>query len=179
MINHRLRRFILNGGLIAYPTESCYGLGCSPFLYKPIMKINILKKRAKNKNFIVIGSNLNQFNRLINIMNKNEKRKLHTKWPGPHTWLIKAKIKSPKWLISSNKIALRIPSFIPCRRITNEVGCPVISTSLNKSGKRSIKNYRDAHRLFNGRVKIIKGRIGRNRKPSSIHDFSSGIIYRD
>ncbi len=179
MINHRLRRFILNGGLIAYPTESCYGLGCSPFLYKSIIRINILKKREKNKNFIVIGSSLNQFNKLINIMNANEKRKLHTKWPGPHTWLIKANIKSPKWLISSNKIALRIPSFMPCKRITNGINHPVISTSLNKSGKRSIKNYRDACRLFNGKVKIIKGRIGRNRNPSSIHDFSSGMIYRN
>ena len=179
MINHRLRRFILNGGLIAYPTESCYGLGCSPFLYKSIIRINILKKREKNKNFIVIGSSLNQFNKLINIMNANEKRKLHTKWPGPHTWLIKANIKSPKWLISSNKIALRIPSFMPCRKLINEISYPIISTSLNKSGKRSIKNYRDACRLFNGEVKIIRGRIGRNRKPSSIYDFYSGIIYRD
>jgi L-threonylcarbamoyladenylate synthase len=112
-------------------------------------------------------------------MNTNEKRRLHTKWPGPHTWLINANIKSPKWLISSNKIALRIPSFKPCRDITNGISYPVISTSLNKSGMRSIKNYRDASRLFNGKVKIIKGRIGRNRKPSSIHDFSSGMIYRN
>lgn len=178
-MNHRLLRFILNGGLIAYPTESCYGLGCSPFLYKAITKINNLKNRARNKNFIIIGNELSQFGRLIKDMNTNEKKKLHNKWPGPHTWLIKAKIKSPKWLISSNKIALRIPSFSPCKRITKEIGHPVISTSLNKSGKRSIKNYRDARRLFNGKVKIIKGRIGRNRKPSSIHDFSSGLIYRD
>jgi L-threonylcarbamoyladenylate synthase len=179
LINHRLRRFILNGGLIAYPTESCYGLGCSPFLYKATMKINILKNRAKNKNFIVIGNNLTQFDRLINIMNANEKSKIYTKGPGPHTWLIKPNIRSPKWLISSNKIALRIPSFMPCRRIINEISHSFISTSLNKSGKRPIKNYRDACRLFSGKVKIIKGRIGKNRKPSSIHDFSSGIIYRD
>jgi len=178
-MNHRLRRFILNGGLIAYPTESCYGLGCSPFLYKAILKVNDLKSRAKNKNFIVIGSSISQFDRLINIMNTNEKKRLHTKWPGPHTWLIKANTKSPKWLISSNKIALRIPSFRPCKKITKQINQPVISTSLNKSGKRPIKNYRDACRLFNGKIKIINGRIGKNRKPSSIHDFSTGRIYRD
>ena len=178
-MNHRLLRFILNGGLIAYPTESCYGLGCSPFLYNAITKINNLKNRSKNKNFIIIGNELRQFDRLIKDMNTNEKKKLHTKWPGPHTWLINANKKSPKWLTSSNKIALRIPSFMPCKRITKAINQPVISTSLNKSGKRSIKNYRGACRLFNGKVKIIKGQIGKNRKPSSIHDFSSGIIYRE
>ena len=179
MINHRLRRFILRGGLVAYPTESCYGLGCSPFLYKAIKRINTLKNRAKNKNFIVIGNNFPQLSSLINIMNANEKKKLHTKWPGPHTWLIEANIKSPKWLISSSKIALRIPSFRPSRIIIKEINQPVISTSLNKSGKRSIKTYRDACRLFNGKVKIINGRVGRNRKPSSIQDFSTGMIHRD
>ena len=179
MINNRLLRFILKGGIIAYPTESCYGLGCDPFLYKAIMKINTLKNRTKNKNFIIIGSELTQFNKLIKNMNTNEKKRLHTKWPGAHTWLVEANKKTPKWLTSSNKIALRIPSFIHCIRITQAINQPVISTSLNKSGKKPIKSYRDACRLFNGKVKIINGQIGRNRKPSSIHDFSTGKIYRN
>ena len=179
MINHRLRRFIIDGGIIAYPTESCFGLGCSPFSYKAIKKLNVLKNRAKNKNLISIAANLEQFDKFIDANNVSDKKKLLIKWPGHHTWLVKANQKSPKWLISSNKIALRIPSFIPCRKILLSVGQPNTSTSLNKSGKRSIKNFRDASRLFHGKVKIIRGRIGKNKKPSSIQDFSTGIIYRD
>ena len=143
------------------------------------MKINNVKNRAKNKNFIVIGSSLSQFDRLIKNINMPERRKLNSRWPGPHTWLVEANTKSPKWLISSNKIALRIPSFMACKIISKEINMPVISTSLNMSGKKPIKNYRDACRLFNGKVKIINGRIGRNKKPSSIHDLSTGKIFRN
>ncbi|MBT4183157.1 MAG: Sua5/YciO/YrdC/YwlC family protein, partial [Nitrosomonadales bacterium] len=90
MKNIRLKRFIANGGVVAYPTESCFGLGCNPQNFRGIKKLNLLKKRPTNKNFILIAAELKQIKNIIQKLNKKQIENLYTKWPGPHTWLIKA-----------------------------------------------------------------------------------------
>tara|TARA_B100000787_G_scaffold150413_1_gene122909 strand:- start:546 stop:1085 length:540 start_codon:yes stop_codon:yes gene_type:complete len=176
--NHRLVRFIRRGGIIAYPTESCFGLGCDPKNKKAINKIIKLKKRSLNKNFILIGSSLKHFDYFTNSFNDVTKENLFSKWPGPHTWIIKANNRCPNWLKSNSKIALRIPSFSNCQALINSIDMAITSSSLNLSGKIPLKNYRDVCRFLPDQVKLIKGRIGKNRNPSVIQDFKTKNIIR-
>ena len=176
--NHRLSRFIRRGGIIAYPTESSFGLGCDPQNKKAINKIIRLKKRSHNKNFILIGSSINQFAKFLDPINDSIKKNLFAKWPGPHTWILNANNICPCWLKNNSKIALRIPSFSPCRSLNKSIGMAITSTSLNLSGKVPLKNYRDVFRFLPTQVKIIKGRIGKNKKPSVIQDFKTMKIIR-
>jgi len=178
MKNHRLVRFIRRGGIIAYPTESCFGLGCDPKNKKAINKIIKLKKRSLNKNFILIGSSLKHFDYFTNSFNDVTKENLFSKWPGPHTWIIKANNRCPNWLKSNSKIALRIPSFSNCQALINSIDMAITSSSLNLSGKIPLKNYRDVCRFLPDQVKLIKGRIGKNRNPSVIQDFKTKKIIR-
>ena len=178
MKNHRLVRFIRRGGIIAYPTESCFGLGCDPKNKKAINKIIKLKKRSLNKNFILIGSSLKHFDYFTNSLNDVTKENLFSKWPGPHTWIIKANNRCPNWLKSNSKIALRIPSFSNCQALINSIDMAITSSSLNLSGKIPLKNYRDVCRFLPDQVKLIKGRIGKNRNPSVIQDFKTKNIIR-
>jgi len=178
MKNHRLVRFIRRGGVIAYPTESCFGLGCDPKNKKAINKIIKLKKRSLNKNFILIGSSLKHFDYFTNSFNDVTKENLFSKWPGPHTWIIKANNRCPNWLKSNSKIALRIPSFSNCQALINSIDMAITSSSLNLSGKIPLKNYRDVCRFLPDQVKLIKGRIGKNRNPSVIQDFKTKNIIR-
>ena len=178
MKNHRLSRFIRRGGIIAYPTESSFGLGCDPQNKKAINKIIRLKKRSHNKNFILIGSSINQFAKFLDPINDSIKKNLFAKWPGPHTWILNANNICPCWLKNNSKIALRIPSFSPCRSLNKSIGMAITSTSLNLSGKVPLKNYRDVFRFLPTQVKIIKGRIGKNKKPSVIQDFKTMKIIR-
>ncbi len=178
MKNHRLVRFIRRGGIIAYPTESCFGLGCDPKNKKAINKIIKLKKRSLNKNFILIGSSLKHFDYFTNSFNDVTKENLFSKWPGPHTWIIKANNRCPNWLKSNSKIALRIPSFSNCQALINSIDMAITSSSLNLSGKIPLKNYRDVCRFLPDQVKLIKGRIGKNRNPSVIQDFKTKNIIR-
>ena len=178
MKNHRLTRFIRRGGIIAYPTESCFGLGCDPKNKKAINKIIKLKKRSRDKNFILIGSSINQFDTFINPLNDIEKNKLFSKWPGPHTWLINVNNQCPNWLKSNSKIALRIPSFSKCQDLVRSIDMAITSSSLNLSGKKPLKNYRDVCRFLPNQVKIIGGRIGKNKSPSVIQDFKTKNIIR-
>ena len=178
MKNHRLARFISRGGIVAYPTESCFGLGCDPKNRRAINKIIKLKKRSLNKNFILIGSSLKHFDYFTNSFNDVTKENLFSKWPGPHTWIIKANNRCPNWLKSNSKIALRIPSFSNCQALINSIDMAITSSSLNLSGKIPLKNYRDVCRFLPDQVKLIKGRIGKNRNPSVIQDFKTKNIIR-
>ena len=178
MKNQRLNRFIRRGGIIAYPTESCFGLGCDPKNRKAINKIIKLKKRSLNKNFILIGSSIKQFNYFLEPLNNSIAKNLFSKWPGPHTWLITENNRCPNWLKSNSKIALRISSFTPCQKLTKSLGMAITSSSLNLSGKIPLKNYRDVCRFLPKQVKLIKGRIGKSKRPSVIQDFQTKKIIR-
>jgi L-threonylcarbamoyladenylate synthase len=176
--NQRLNRFIRQGGIVAYPTESCFGLGCDPKNKKAINKIIKIKKRMRNKNFILIGSSIKQFNSFIKPLNKFSRKNLFSKWPGPHTWVLNANDRCPNWLKNNSKIALRIPSLSNCYELTNSINMAITSTSLNLSGKISLKNYRDVCRFLPNQVKLIRGKIGKNKNPSTIQNFKTKKIIR-
>lgn len=179
MKNHRLKRFVLNGGIVLYPTESCFGIGCDPSNFLSIQKIKLLKKRNIKKNFLIIGSDVIQFKKYLQSLNNVQLKELYSKWPGPHTWVVGAKENCVPWLLSKNKkIAVRIPNFNICQALNQSINMPIISTSANVSGKRPIKNYRQACRFANSHVKLIKGRIGNQKKPSTIQDFATKKILR-
>ena len=78
--NHKLiqqiKAHLRNGGVIAYPTESCYGLGCDPFNYRAINRIIRIKGRSKTKGLIVIAGKLGQLNTLIQPLPASSKAEL-------------------------------------------------------------------------------------------------------
>jgi len=178
MRNLRLKRFVSNGGVVAYPTESCFGLGCDPHNLRGIKKLNILKKRPTKKNFILISPKLTKIKNILEVLNNSKIKNLNDKWPGPHTWLINANHRCPTWLKKNNKVAVRIPDLNVCQNLLNSIDMPITSTSANKTKQRPIKNYREACRQYKKSVYIVKGRIGKNRKPSQIQDLDSKVIIR-
>lgn len=178
MRNNRLFRYLKSGGLIIYPTESCFGIGCDPSNIRAIRKIITLKKRNIDKNFILISSCIDNASSFIQPLNNKKLYQAQKKWPGAHTWLIESKINCPNWLKKNDTVALRIPSFKPCYDLCRSLDIPIISTSANISGKKSIKKYREAYRQFHKKSKIIKGVIGKNQKPSTIQDLNTGKIIR-
>lgn len=178
MKDNRLARFIRRGGLVAYPTESCFGLGCDPKNRKAVNKIIKIKKRSRNKNFILIGSSMKHFSSFINPITSSIEKELFGKWPGPHTWLLDASNICPAWLKNKSKIALRISSYTSCRSLTSSIDMAITSSSLNISGRVPLKRYRDVCRFLPSQVKIIKGLIGKNKKPSIIQDFKTKKIIR-
>ena len=103
---------------------------------------------------------------------------LYAKWPGPHTWLIRANAKCPSWLKSNGKVAVRIPDFNICQDLLSSIQMTITSTSANKTKKRPIKNYREACRHYGQDVHVVKGRIGKNKRPSQIQDFETKVIIR-
>jgi len=176
--NNRLFRYLKSGGIIIYPTESSFGIGCDPSNLTAIKKIMVIKKRNANKNFILISASIKNTKKYILQLTGTELKKANKKWPGPHTWIMRSQNNCPKWLKKNDKVALRLPSFKPCQDLCASLGIALISTSANISGKKSLKKYRDVCRLFYNKSKIMKGRIGYSKKPSTIQDLQTGKIIR-
>ena len=163
------------GGLVAYPTESCYGIGCLPGNTVALKQLVRLKKRPQNKEMIVIGSSLKQLMPLLERPSENTAAMLEGEWPAPTTFLLPCR-RQPMLLRGKgrNKLAVRVPAHKGARQLCHMLATPLVSTSCNRSGGRPCKSGREARRLFGRKVWIVGGRIGAYRSPSRIIDAQTG-----
>ncbi len=178
-VNRRLQHHLSQGGIIAYATESCFGLGCHPQHSAALNALLKLKQRDAAKGMIVIGANLRQLLPLCAPLSASQISQLRATWPAAHTWVVAAHAQcSPLLSGGQSTIALRVPDHKQARALCQQAGMALVSTSANLSGQKSIKSYRAALRKFAGRVWVIQGKIGHYRKPSTIQDLATGKILR-
>jgi L-threonylcarbamoyladenylate synthase len=174
-----LRTYLKHGGLIAYPTESCFGLGCDPRNRAAVKRLLRLKRRPQAKGLILIASDLRQLKPYIAPLTPAQRQQVEATWPGPHTWLVPVTPRCPVWLTGRHRsIAVRVTAHPPAARLCHEINMALVSTSANRSGSKPAKTWRECRRLFGAQVRVLPGRIGKRRKPSTIQDLASGRIIR-
>lgn len=177
-LGHALRGHIQRGGVIAYPTESCFGLGCNPLDPQGLKAILRLKGRPQRKGMIVVAASLDQVRPLLRPLSGADEAKLMHYWPGPYTFLLPAARRVLPLLRGKHPtLAVRITAHPATVALCRSLG-PLVSTSANRSGKPSIRDARNCRRQFGQAVQVITGRVGRARKPSTIIDFASGRVLR-
>lgn len=134
----RVVELLENGGIIAYPTDTTYGIGCSIFNKRGIERIYVLKQREKKKPFSFICADLSdvaRFSKVSNYAFKIMKRYL----PGPYTFVLTASNIVPNLLVTRQKtVGIRIPDNKICLAIVQRLGHPIITTSANISGEEPI-----------------------------------------
>lgn len=127
-----------DGGVIAYPTDTTYGIGCSIFNKKGIERIYRMKGRERNKPFSFICSSVSevtQYARVSNVAFKYLKRYL----PGPYTFVLEATRDVPDLLLTRQKtVGIRIPDNRICIDLVLALGNPIITTSANLSGEEPV-----------------------------------------
>ena len=118
-----------NDGIIAYPTDTYYGIGCDIMNKKAIEKIYLLKQREKNRPFSFICSglkNISDYAKVSNYAYKTMKRLL----PGPYTFILEGSKLVPKIMLTNRKTAgIRVPDNKICLALVEEIGNPIITTS--------------------------------------------------
>ena len=126
-------QIILDGGIISYPTESVFGLGCDPQNEKAVHRILHLKQRAVDKGLIIIAGNLEQLNPYIYISNEEKQKILEEK--SAVTWLVRKSRLTPRWVSGQHsKVAIRISQHPTVTNLCHETNGPIISTSANPAG---------------------------------------------
>ncbi len=175
----RLRAHLKSGGVIAYATESCYGLGCDPANRNGVRRILQLKGRPAHKGLILIGSDVEQFRRYLAAIPAWLIARLGDWWPGPNTLLLATSRRCPHWLKGRHdKLAVRVTAHREAARLCHALGMALVSTSANRSGRRALKSAAACSRSFGSRILVVDGRIGQRKRPSRIIDPDNGKVFR-
>ena len=129
-----------NGGVVAYPTDTTYGIGCSIFSKKGIERIYAIKQRERKKPFSFICSDLAEISRYAQVSNYAFKL-LRRLLPGPYTFVMEANSVVPDLLLTKQRtVGIRMPNNKICLAIVKELGHPIVTTSANLSGEDPIGN---------------------------------------
>ena len=175
----KVKAHLKHGGIIAYPTESCYGLGCDPFNYTAINRLIKLKRRKKDKGLIVIASKFKQLNQIIKPLTKKQFKKTRQYWPGANSLIMDTKSSISYNLTGKHKtVAVRVTQNKSVIQLCNFIDSALVSTSANKSSMKSIRTYRECARQFGAPVLVLPGITNFAKKPSTIIDFKTNIILR-
>ncbi len=164
--------------VIAYPTESCYGLGCDPRSRRTVVRILRLKRRPQSKGLILIAADPQQFRPYVQA-DALQQAVQSGNWPGPVTLLLPASAKCPVWIRGRHTdVAVRHTAHPPAVRLCRRLGTALVSTSANRSGQRALKRAGEVKRVFGKQVRVMRGNIGRDRRPSTIKELATGRILR-
>lgn len=175
----RLHAYLKRGGVIAYATESCFGLGCDPRNARAVRRLLWLKRRPQYKGLILIGSALRQFRRFLAPLPATLEARLGEWWPGPNTLLLPASRRCPPWLKGHHpKLAVRVTAHLETIRLCRALDMALVSTSANRSGQHPLKTYRACRQAFKSKVWVLPGRIGTRKRPSTILDPLGGGVLR-
>ena len=185
VIAHRqligLRQHLKRGGVCAYPTEFCFGLGGLPSHPASIRTTLRLKKRAANKGLIVLAGAEQQLCSYIQPLTPEQRQAANIYWPGANTLLLPTKPKVLPLLrgVGHKNLAVRVTAHLPAVWLTKQLGTALVSTSANVAKAKPIREIRQLKKLFSRKVWVVNAPLGKNRQPSRIIDLKQGTILRD
>jgi len=165
-------QILKDGGVIAYPTDTIYGIGCDIFNKKGIEKIYQIKKREKNKPMSFICADLSDISQYA-IVSNYAYRIMRKCLPGPYTFILVASSKTPKKIMSKRKtVGIRIPDHKICLAIVTELGHPLITTSANISTEEELNNPDDIEDKLGSSLGLIIDEGPLISEPSTIVDLT-------
>ena len=168
------RHYIRTRAVIAYPTESVYGLGCDPLNPLAVQRLLQLKQRPAHKGLIIIASQPGQLLPYVD-WRGDWIEKVLTRWPGPYTWLLPALPHLPDWLQGHHqRIACRVTDHPIAAALCDTVGHAIISTSANRSGRSAARSACQVQQHCPGVDWILRGALGGLTHTTSIQDACTG-----
>lgn len=171
-IIEKVAKVIRKGGIVVYPTETCYGLGTNALNKRAVEKIYKIKREPNRSNILVIVSDLNTAKK-YGFINELAEKLVKKFMPGPLTLIVKRRRIFPK--ITNKDFAFRISKSKIALKLAKAAKIPITATSANIHGKPSIYSSKEIIEQFNGKVDMIldAGELEKI-KPSTIVDLKSG-----
>lgn len=170
------------GGVIAYPTEAVWGLGCDPFDERAVLRLLALKQRDVDKGLILVAGAASQLDGLLDWerVPPAQRAAAFASWPGPNTWIVPASDRVPAWITGAHAgVAVRISAHPLVAALCAAFGGPVVSTSANLAGAPPAYR-RDAldPALLARCDGVTEGETAGLAAPSTIRDALSGAVLR-
>lgn len=168
------------GGVIAYPTEAVYGLGCDPFDPSAVARLFALKQRPAEHGVLLIAADFSQLKKFIGAVPASASLRARASWPGPHTWVFPRAAAVPAWLTGDLAgIALRVTAHPLAAALCRAFGGALVSTSANRHGAAPALSASAVRIAFARELAyILDGATGGLERPTPIRDAVSGEVLR-
>ncbi len=167
---------IRKGGLVVYPTDTVYGLGCDPFDEEAVNKLANVKRRSKGNLPVLVGT-VEKARELGDIDGDAETLALRF-WPGPLTIVVSSNVEFPLQVIGPNRmIGLRVPGREDTLDLITKSGGSLVGTSANVSGAPPLRQAKDALKVFEGKVDMVLdgGSLSTGVESTVVRAITSGV----
>lgn len=172
---------IRRGGVVAYPTEGVWGLGCDPRNEHAVLRILAIKQREVEKGLILIAANEAQLAPFVSmeVLDDGQRAAVRATWPGAATWIVPASA-APRWITGKHDgIAVRVSAHPPVIELCNAFGGALVSTSANRAGDDAPTQRSgldpEVLALLDG---VLAGETGGLLQPTPIRDARRGTVLR-
>jgi L-threonylcarbamoyladenylate synthase len=172
-------RVVAAGGIVAYPTEYVFGLGCDPRDSDAVDRILNLKRRSPYLGLILLAASVDQLEPYVDWARVISPEQVSQSWPGPVTWVLPKRPMVPKKLAGSRPgIAVRVTDHPVARRLAASAG-PLVSTSANPTGWLPARTVGTAKHYFGKRLDFyLGGAVLRAGDGTEIRDAATGKVFR-
>lgn len=170
------------GGVVAYPTEAVFGLGCDPHNEAAFNRLFALKRRPPSQGVLLIASHFAQIERYIDLGQVPDAtlQAVQGTWPGPHTWIFPRRSDVPAWVTGGHDgIALRVTAHHPAAELCRAFGGALVSTSANRHGEPPARNAAAVlDSLDDALDGLLDAPVGDAERPTDIRNALTGAIIR-
>lgn len=168
------------GGVIAYPTEAVWGVGCDPANTQALEKLMALKARDPNKGVILIAASTDQVLPLMTAITPEQQGCLDETWPGPNTWLVPPSDRVHSLVKGQHPlVAVRVTAHPLVQALCQAFGGAIVSTSANLAGEAPAMSAQQVADYFGEQLDfILPGELGGADNPSTIRNLLTGETLR-
>ncbi len=176
----RAARVVAAGGVIAYPTEAVYGLGCDPRDAEAVLRLLALKRRPVAKGVILIAAGFDQLEPFLLPLSAALRARVEPSWPGPNTWLLPCRPDVPRWLRGDHDtLAVRVTAHPVAAALCRACAGPLVSTSANLAGRPPARSPLEVRARLGREVDyVVHGPLGGLDRPTTIRDALTGRVVR-
>ncbi|NIK10550.1 L-threonylcarbamoyladenylate synthase [Xanthomonas arboricola] len=174
---------LTRGGVIAYPTEAVWGLGCDPRQQAAVLRLLEIKRRPVDKGVIVVAASVGVLHAWVDMdaLAAARRQEVLASWPGPHTWILPITAQAPRWVTGTHDgLAVRISAHPLVAALCAAWGGPLVSTSANLAGEPPARSRQALDPALLASIDgVVDGEVGALAQPTRIRDARSGQILRD
>ncbi len=176
----RAIKVLQQGGVIAYPTEHCYGLGCDPDNQHAVRKLLSIKQRSRRQGVLLIAASIPQVSKYAMLDKVPFETEIRSSWPGPFTWLLPARSTVSKWVKGDHPlVAVRVTQHAIAAQLCRVYGKALVSTSANRHKRPALLSAIEVNAAMGQQIDyILPGPVGGDSKPSQIRNGISGQLLR-
>ena len=175
-----IARILKQGGVIAYPTEAVWGLGCDPYNEAAVKRILALKQRPMEKGLILVAGHQQELAPWQKPLSQTQFTTLTSVTDKPTSWVVPDQTIAPTWVRGQHaSVAIRLSQHLPVCQLCQAFGGVVVSTSANPSGLSPALSIEQVQHYFKDQIEaIFDAPLGNAQEPSQVKDLLTNNLYR-